>query len=418
MGSNVLIRVVLVVLVATLAARAVAATPPALVAKRHQAQLVLQQVSAIDERLSVVTEQFDGARVTLAALRRRLTVERVSLTKAQLENRRAQLQVAKLLVTLYTTSRPATIELILGATSISAMLNAADAETAISREDTQIADVARQARVRLQLRVHALERDRASAALAVSQLAQSRAQIERGLARRRALLASVQAQIAQIQARERAQQEQLAAEARARLAAEARARLAAERVAQARLAAERSAAAAQRATRLAAPQTQVPATTPATTSTTTTAAVPALTGQTTTGGAPGATPSTQVTAPVQLPAGHPEAAQIALQYIGDPYLWGGESPSGFDCSGLVSYVFAQLGIDLPHYAADQYTYGVPVPVAQLQPGDLVFFDNLDHVGIYIGADQFVDAPDTGAFVRIDSLSDPWYASRYVGAQRV
>ncbi len=59
-----------------------------------------------------------------------------------------------------------------------------------------------------------------------------------------------------------------------------------------------------------------------------------------------------------------------------------------------------------------------MPLAQLQPGDLVFFDNLNHVGIYIGANEFVDAPHTGAFVRIDNLSDGWYAARYVGAQRI
>ena len=119
-----------------------------------------------------------------------------------------------------------------------------------------------------------------------------------------------------------------------------------------------------------------------------------------------------------LPPGHPEAAQIALQYLGVPYVWGAPRPSGFDCSGLVSYVFAQLGISLPHFAAAQWDFGAPVTVAQLQPGDLVFFDGLDHVGIYLGNDEFIDAPHTGAFVRIDTLSEPWYAKHYVGARRI
>jgi cell wall-associated NlpC family hydrolase len=117
-----------------------------------------------------------------------------------------------------------------------------------------------------------------------------------------------------------------------------------------------------------------------------------------------------------LPGGHPEAATIALRYLGVPYLWGGATPSGFDCSGLVMYVYAQLGISLPHYAAAQYQMGVAVPADQLQAGDLVFFDALDHVGIYIGGGEFVHAPHTGDVVKITPMAD--YASSYVGARRI
>jgi cell wall-associated NlpC family hydrolase len=112
---------------------------------------------------------------------------------------------------------------------------------------------------------------------------------------------------------------------------------------------------------------------------------------------------------------------LAMQYLGIPYKWGGASPTtGFDCSGLVQYVYAQVGISLPHYTVSQWNYpgAVPVPKNQLQPGDLVFFNGLDHVGIYIGYGDFIDAPHTGADVEIDSLSESWFASRYDGARRI
>ena len=95
--------------------------------------------------------------------------------------------------------------------------------------------------------------------------------------------------------------------------------------------------------------------------------------------------------------------------------------TGFDCSGLVQYVYAQVGISLPHYTVSQWNFSGAVPVAKdaaLQPGDLVFFNGLDHVGIYIGFGDIIDAPHTGANVEIDSLSEPWFASRYDGARRI
>jgi cell wall-associated NlpC family hydrolase len=109
-----------------------------------------------------------------------------------------------------------------------------------------------------------------------------------------------------------------------------------------------------------------------------------------------------------------------MQYLGVPYVWGGATPRGFDCSGFVKYVFAQVGISLPHYTVSQWNYpgAVPVPKNQLRPGDLVFFNGLDHVGIYLGFGDFIDAPHTGANVEIDSLSERWFKSRYDGARRI
>ncbi len=99
-----------------------------------------------------------------------------------------------------------------------------------------------------------------------------------------------------------------------------------------------------------------------------------------------------------------QAVAIAEQYLGVPYVWGGASPDGFDCSGLVMYVYAQLGVSLPHNALMQYNALPHVPTSDLEPGDLVFFYGFGHVGIYIGGGMIIHAPHSGTVVQISSMS--------------
>ncbi|MFA5801827.1 MAG: NlpC/P60 family protein [Thermoleophilia bacterium] len=107
---------------------------------------------------------------------------------------------------------------------------------------------------------------------------------------------------------------------------------------------------------------------------------------------------------------------IAMQYLGVPYVWGGASPSGFDCSGLVLYVYAQAGIYLPHSAAAQYYSGTPISYSELMPGDLVFFGRpISHVGIYIGGGSMIHAPFEGAVVSITGVGG---GGSYSGACRL
>lgn len=123
------------------------------------------------------------------------------------------------------------------------------------------------------------------------------------------------------------------------------------------------------------------------------------------GGRPSPGSGTPRTPGAGLPAGPSPAVDLARQYLGVPYVWGGESPSGFDCSGLLQYVYAQLGVNLPRVAADQARAGRPVAsLADAVPGDLVAFgEPVDHIGIYAGDGLMVVAPKTGDVVKVQEI---------------
>lgn len=119
-----------------------------------------------------------------------------------------------------------------------------------------------------------------------------------------------------------------------------------------------------------------------------------------------------------------EIANYALQFVGYPYVYGGSSPKGFDCSGLTSYVYSQFGYSINRTASNQLNNGYAVEKSNLQPGDLVFFRQngstkpASHVGVYIGNNQYVHASTPGVGVIISDLNDPYISSGYVGARRI
>jgi cell wall-associated NlpC family hydrolase len=388
---------VVVVVAALSAAAAGSAAPPEVRSKQAQASRVLTEINGIDAQLGHTVEAWNGARLRLASVELELKTNTAQLALARAEYRRAQRRIAERLVAIYVAGEPDAVDVILGASNVRDLIDGLDTISKVTAQDRRIANQANALKTTLDAHERQLVRARAAQRATLAELSTQRAQIESSLARRRQLLSSIRGQIARIQAAQRAQEARLAAQARARIARE-----------QAQAEAAARARAAQQPALAAAAQAATPS------ATTTTTTVGTTTAPTTTD-APPPIPDTPA---APLPAGHPDAASVAARYLGVPYQWGGATPAGFDCSGLVVWVYAQLGIMLPHFTGALYLLGVPVPRDQLAPGDLVFFDALDHVGIYIGAGQFIHAPHTGDVVRVSTMSSGSYAASYVGARRV
>lgn len=135
-------------------------------------------------------------------------------------------------------------------------------------------------------------------------------------------------------------------------------------------------------------------------------------------------PGDAVTNVAPAPPADPRHLQVvfsAMQQVGVPYRYGGATPTGFDCSGLVQYVFANAGLSLPRTAADQRATATPVPLEAATAGDLLFFRDggtTSHVAIYVGQGRFIHAPRSGRTVSLDTFADTYWRSHFAGAGRV
>jgi peptidoglycan DL-endopeptidase CwlO len=324
---------------------------------------VLAQIQAMDAQMEKAVEAYNAANVRLDQIKHDLEVNQARLETAKKSLVKARAQVSERLVALYTSNQPDTLSIIFGASSLGDLIERIDSANRIADEDARIAAEVTQYRNEVRTRQQALVKAQADQVKVVAERAAQRASVQSQLAERQALYSSIKDQIAQLEAAEQAREARLAAQARA---------------------------AAKKHHSAPAP---APAPAPSSSS----------------GGSSGSS--------APPPATHSSVVSIALQYLGVPYVWGGASPSGFDCSGLTMYAYAKVGVYLPHNAAMQYGMGTPVSRSQLAPGDLVFFNGLSHVGMYIGGGRFVHAPHTGDVVKISSLSEYWYAATYVGARR-
>jgi peptidoglycan DL-endopeptidase CwlO len=347
---------------------ALAAVPalaePTIASKQAEAQSVLGEIQQLDSSLERAVEAYNLANVKLDGIKNDLAKNTRNLAVARRSLKNAQRQLSSRLVDLYTSEgQDSGLAVLLGSTSLDDLLSRMDAADRVSNQDTVVLRQVVHFRTEVQRRQRALQKAHAEQKQVVAERAAARQSIESQLGQRRALLSSIRGEIAQLQEQERQRQAAL------------------QRQLEQRLAAQREAASQQAI----APTVSI---------------APA--------------PEPTVTPP---PARYGGVVGIAMHYLGTPYVWGGASPAGFDCSGFVMYVFAQVGVSLPHNAAAQYGYGTPVSRGSLQPGDLVFFDGLGHVGIYVGGGSFIHAPHTGDVVKISSMTG-WYASSYVGARRL
>jgi peptidoglycan DL-endopeptidase CwlO len=346
-----------------------ATADPSISSKREQARAILGQVQDLDSELSHAIESYNLANIQLGQIDADLKTNGRHLVIAKQSLGIAQVHIAKRLRALYINGDSGgAVEVIFGAKSLDDLLDRLDMAQRVGGQDSRVLSEVRQFRTEVQTRRAKLRNDRARQAQVVSDRAAQKQWIEGKLSERRQLLSSIQGEIKRMEAAEARRQAALEAQARARLAA----------------------------TRAEASQPQSLDYSQPTDSSS----------------------SSSYSAPV-APSQYGGVVGIAMQYLGTPYVWGGASPGGFDCSGFAMYVYSQVGVSLPHNAAMQYnTVGTYVSRDQLEPGDLVFFDGLGHMGIYIGGGQFIHAPHTGDVVKISSLSDSWYASTYVGAKRV
>jgi cell wall-associated NlpC family hydrolase len=336
------------------------AQTPQIEQKQAEADQVKSQIGQINDQLEGIVEQYNIVDIKLSETERAINETRNKLQIAQLNLERSQQVLSSRLKSIYKYGQPDFIVVLMSTRSFSDFLIRLDWLIRIGKQDAKILKEVRENKISVEKLENKLDLERQAQITLKKELEAKRQEIEAQLEERKNFLASVETEIAQLiqeeEERQRRNQEEYARQLQLQQ--------------QMRMGYQSN-------------------------STSTTGTVDAVVG-------------------------------IALQFLNIPYHWAGEGPGKcptgvhqicFDCSGFTMYVFHQIGIDLPHSAAQQYTFGVPVEKSHLQPADLVFFGSsgVSHVGIYIGEGNFIHASSNGDIVKIQTLESH---ENYIGARRI
>jgi cell wall-associated NlpC family hydrolase len=366
-----------------------------------QAAALARRINDEDQTEQILAEQFDGARVHADQVNAQLAAAGQRMTAAQGTADRTHAALAGEAITAYMhggyVSTP-DLNAFSGRDDLAVEQGYFDLAT---NNQADVIAKARAAQAQLRVQQAALQVAKADASAAVVALTSRRTAVEQADAATRQTLAQVKGRLLQLVA---AQQAQIAAQQQAQeqavLAAQVTPAASSTTVAAPKVTAPKVTATTARV--VATPTTRPPATTPRTAP-----AVPV---------APVVAPVKVAPPPAPKPAHAPPprassrgaiAVAFARSQLGKPYEFGAAGPGSYDCSGLTMMAWAAAGVSLDHYAADQYADTTHVPIANLQPGDLVFYGtDLHHVGIYVGGGMMIDAPNTGSFVRYDSIFWP------------
>ncbi len=341
----------------------------AIEAKREQANAANKRVEELATDLELKGEELAEIEEAVSQTRAQITATELELALADADVSRSQSLLNRRVSSIYRSGKTDIVSVFVGATDFGDFITRVDLLRRVSRADASVVATVKDAKQRVETSRQALESRQAEQIALRSRTRAKQDEVKTAYSQQRTYLAGLTSELKKLVAQERERQEKLAAEAAAEAAAKA---------------------------------TEV-------------------------GKVNGSRSGARTFVPGALGAPHPSAVTIARKYLGVPYEWGGTDPSGFDCSGLTSYAYRQIGVSIPRTSRSQYRIGAYIPPDRLDllaAGDLVFFgyggdpSRIHHVGMYVGGGAFIHAPSTGDVVSITSLTGR-IASRgdYVGACR-